>query len=320
MVDLDRLTDDERRPTLAAITAATHDVVSVRELRAAGVSGDQVAHLSAIGFLHPIHRGVYAVGRPQLSFEGLCRGACLACGPESAVSHITAARVHNFRSSTGRIHVSVPRSRGSHPGLVVHHPRSLSLDDIEERDGYAVTSVARTILDMAPGESAETVGKWIHEADVQRVLDCREIWSMLERQQHHRGSRIVEAALALEVLDTHSGLEDALFAIWRGAGMPAAVANDWVWTEQGLEEVDLHCASLDLVIEVDGGRYHRSRWRRRRDAAKDERVRRAGKTVWRIPELTITLDAGGVATEFRRLAATLGRPSSADSRRRSTNA
>jgi predicted transcriptional regulator of viral defense system len=303
MRDLHRLTADKRRPTLAAIGAATHDVVSAAELRLAGLSGDQIAHLAAIGFLHLVHRGVYAVGRPRLSFEGRCRAACLACGPGSAVSHISAARAHGFRSSTGRVHVSAPRQRRTQAGLIVHRPRSLTLDDIEEREGFAVTTVARTILDMAPGESAETVGKWIHEADVQRVLDCREVWSLLERQQHHRGARIVEAALALEVLDTRTGLEEALFAIWRGAGMPAAVANEWVWTEKGLEEVDLYCSSLELVIEADGGRYHASRWRRRRDAAKDARVRATGKEVWRVPELAITLDPAGVAAEMRRIAA-----------------
>lgn len=320
MVDVPRLTDDKRRPTLAAVAAATNDVVCVAELRGAGVSSDQISHMVAIGFLHPIHRGVYAVGRPHVSFEGRCRAACLACGPRSAVSHITAGRAHNLRRSTGTIHVSEPRQRRSQPGLIVHHPRSLPPDDIEVHDGYARTTVARTILDMAAGASVDAVGKWLHEAGVQRVLDCRAVWAVLQREQHHRGRRRLEAALALEVLDTRTGLEDELFAIWRRAGMPAAVANDWVWTENGLEEVDLHCATLDLVVEADGGRYHASRWRRRRDAAKDERVRRAGKTVRRVPELEITLDPGAVAEELRRLAAALGRRSSADGRRTSTNA
>jgi hypothetical protein len=284
-----------------------HHVVSTEELIAAELSEGQIAHLVAIGVLYRVHHGVYAVGRPQLTFTGHCRAAWLACGgPGCAVSHISAAGSHNFRRAFGRIHVSGPRSLDGHPGLIVHRPRSLPLAEIVEHDGYAVTSVARTILDMAPGQTVDTVGEWLHEAGVQRVLDVRDVWTVLQRHRHHRGARIVEAALALEVLDTRTGLEDAMLAIWRRAGLPRVVANDWVWTELGLEEVDFHGESLGLVLEVDGDRYHHSRWRKRRDAAKDARVRATGKVVVRVPELAITLDPDGVAAELRELAATRG--------------
>lgn len=289
-------------------------MVSTSELLSIGFSRDQIAQRVRMGLLHRVHHGVYAIGRPQLSFEGYCRAAWLACGPGSAISHISAARAWGIRQSTGAVHVCAPRGRKGHPGLVVHRPRLFTPDDVERRDGYAVTTLARTIVDMSPGRSVDTVGRWIHEAGVQRVLDVREVWETIERLRHHRGSRVVEAALALEVAPTRSGLEDLFLSISRRARMPKPNVNERLWSGTAWEEVDFHYPTLGLIVEVDGARYHASRWRRRRDAEKDERFRAAAKVVWRVPELDITLGPDSVATELRRLRAALGRSKSAPSR------
>ena len=134
---------------------------------------------------------------------------------------------------------------------------------------------------------------------MQGVFDPHDVWATLERHPHHLGRRVVEAALALEVVVTRSGLEDAWLAISRRAGMPRVVGNDIVVTEIGEEEVDFHYPSLNLVVEVDSIRYHSSRWRRRRDAEKAARLRRAGVHVRRVPELEITLDADGLVERLR---------------------
>ena len=305
-----RLSDAFGSPSLAE----REWVVSIAELRAAGLSDDEVAHRVEVGLLFRRHRGVYAVGRPQLSARGVRRAAWLACGPGSAVSHISAADDWGIRRSTAAVHVSAPRGRHGHAGLVVHRPRLLPPEEIVERGGYAVTSVARTILDMSPRQRVDTVGRWLHEAGVQRVLDVHEVWATLARHPHHRGHRIVAAALELEVLPTRSGLEAAFLAISRRARMPRVNANEHLWSGDAWEEVDFHYPRLGLVVETDGARYHGSRWRRRRDAAKDARFRATGRTVWRIPEIAITLEPAAVAAELRRLHASLGRSNPSDGR------
>ena len=275
-------------------------MVSRHELVVLGWTDQRISHAVATGFLYRLHRGVYAVGRPYVGFAGRCRAAWLACGPKSAISHVSAAAVWGFRRSGGTSHVSVPRGRAGHPGLIVHRPRSLDAADVVQRDGLAVTSVARTLLDMSPGCSADTVGGWIHEAGVQRVLDLREIWAVLERHRHHRGAGVLEGALSVEVLPARSGLEQHMIALWRRAGLGRPRVNEHVWSTDRLEEVDLHAPELRLVVEADGGRYHASRWRRRRDAEKTARLRAAGWTVRRYPELAITLDPDAVVADLRR--------------------
>lgn len=287
-----------RDASRTAAALAIHDVVSTADLLAAGVSEQQIRHLGQAGFLHRKHRGVHAVGRPALTVKGELRAAWLACGPGAAVSYDSALADWQIARWAGRPHVSVLSGR-QHPGIVVHRPRSLPPEDVEMRSGYAVTSVARTILDMAPGRPVEVVGKWVHEAGVQGVLDRHAVWRTLERHPRHRGCRLVKAALAHEVVVTRSGLEDAWLAISRRAGMPRVIGNDIVLTEIGEEEVDFHYPSLNLVVEVDSIRYHSSNWRRRRDVEKTKRLRRAGKRVRRVPELEITVAADDLVTKLR---------------------
>ena len=281
-------------------------MLSAAELRALGWSARQIRHAADTGFLFRQYPGVYAVGRPVLPFDGACRAAVLASGPGSAVSHVTAATRWGWRNSSGRLHVAVARGRRGHPGLVVHRPRALSAADVRVRDGIAQTSVARTLLDMSPGQPVETVGRWIHEAEVQRVLDVREVFEVLERLASHRGRAVLEAALAVEVIDTRTRLEDLVLDLWRRAGLPEPKANRYVWSGEKLEEVDLVSHDLGLIVEADGTAVHASRWRRRRDAAKTARLRAVGWTVLRVPEPRATLEPDVVIAELR-AAATLGR-------------
>lgn len=285
-------------PTLAA----RQWVVSTAELLAAGLTQRQITRREADGVLHRLHHGVYAVGRPTVSFEGACLAATLACGEGSAVSHVTAATLQEWRHSAGRIHVSGPRSLEGHPKLIVHRPRSLPLADLATSDGIPMTSVARTLLDLSATASVDTIGGWIQEAVVQRCFDQRDALGVLRRHPHHRGRRRLEAALALEVAPaTRSGLEKAFLAIVRGAGLPMPLVNRSLWSGEALEEVDFHWPVWGLIVEVDGDRYHATRWRKRKDAAKDERFRAQGWRVWRIPELDITLDPAGIATHLSTL-------------------
>lgn len=295
------------RPRVAEIAATRRWVLSTAELHALGWSSRAIEGAVRTGFLHRRHRGVYAVGRPELSFEGHCRAACLACGPGSAVSHGAAARLWSFRNWFGPIHLVAPRGRAGHPGLVVHRPRVLLPEDMIERGHCAVTTVARTLLDLSPGSRIDDIGRWIHEARVQRVLDRGAVLDVCRRHANHRGRPRLEAALELEVLPTRSGLEDAFLVICRRARVPQPLVNGELWSGERTEEVDFHWPDRRLIVETDGGRYHGTRWRRRRDQAKDERFRARGWTVWRVPELDVTLAPREVATELRRLLATGGR-------------
>ena len=115
----------------------------------------------------------------------------------------------------------------------------------------------------------------------------RAIWNVLARQPNHPGARRLDWASRQEVPFTRSGLEDAALALFASLSMPRPETNAWISDGDKLVEVDLVWRELGLIVEVDGGRYHSTRWRRRQDAAKTAALRAQGWAVQRFSDTEI---------------------------------
>src|SRR3954470_12516160 len=106
-----------------ALARRQHWVVTRQQLLRIGYTGRAIDVRVESGRLHPIHAGVYAVERRELSRDGVFMAAVLACGEGAALSHPSAAEHWRMRPRHGgAIHVSVPCG-GSHPrrrGIKVH--------------------------------------------------------------------------------------------------------------------------------------------------------------------------------------------------------
>ncbi len=77
---------------LAELAESQYGVVSIRQLeRFFGYSRSAVRHEVVAGRLHPLYRGVYAVGHRRIPDHGRCLAAVLACGPGALLSHGSAA-------------------------------------------------------------------------------------------------------------------------------------------------------------------------------------------------------------------------------------
>src|SRR6201994_1875259 len=70
-----------------------HGVVTRKQLMALGLTSRGIEHRIARGRLHPIGRGIYAVGRPELTRQGRWMATVLACGGagKASLSHSSAA-------------------------------------------------------------------------------------------------------------------------------------------------------------------------------------------------------------------------------------
>src|SRR5918995_2525756 len=91
------------------LAEAQHGVASRAQLLGLGLSPDAIKHRFATGRLHPIWRGVYAVGRPQLTRNGHWAAAVLSCGPQAVLSHGSAAALWGIgKAEADWIEVSVP--------------------------------------------------------------------------------------------------------------------------------------------------------------------------------------------------------------------
>src|SRR5258705_13201472 len=89
-------------PGLWSLTQKQHGVVARRQLLALGLTADAIKHRLKRGRLHPVFRGVYAVGRPELSRHGRWMAAVLSCGRRAALSHESAAALWGVRPAQRR--------------------------------------------------------------------------------------------------------------------------------------------------------------------------------------------------------------------------
>jgi hypothetical protein len=171
-------------------------------------------------------------------------------------------------------------------------------------DGIPITTVAQTLLDVAAPAYRLNMGKLLHEAIVLELFDLNGISRVLARSPRAPGAWRLAEALTEEVQFTRSDLEDAALALFRSYSVPKPECNAWISDGEKLVEVDFVWRRAGLIVEVDGWRYHRSRWRRRQDAAKTAALEAQGWTVLRFSEFAVAGTPAQVAAAV--LAATRG--------------
>jgi Protein of unknown function (DUF559) len=274
---------------VAILRAARHCVIEYDELRALDLAPDDIEYRVDVGRLHRKYTRVFAVGRPDLPLDGVFLAAVLACGPEAKLSFFSSLRKWELRGGgTYRVDVTAPRSIKPKKGIRLHRPRSF--DDVEttELDGIPITTVAQTLLDVAAPVHRVNIGKLLHEAIVNELFDLNAIARVLARNPTAPGTRRLAEALTEEVPFTRSDLEHATLELFRSFSLPEPDTNAWVSDGEKLVEVDFLWREFGLIVEVDGWRYHRSRWRLRQDAAKTAALRAQGWHVIRFSEFEIS--------------------------------
>jgi predicted transcriptional regulator of viral defense system len=187
-----------RTRDIADLAVRQHGVVSYGQLIAMGFGRGAIDHRVATRQLHPIHRGVYAVGHRKVGYLGRWMGGVLACGPDALLSHQPAAALLELRpTSSAAIHVTAPgRTRRGPRGITVHRPRKLHPDDRTIVDSIPVTSVARTILDNAETLPPRQLIRVIEQAERIAVFDLNAIHALIDRSSGRRGLKPLRQALA----------------------------------------------------------------------------------------------------------------------------
>ena len=281
-----------------------HGVVARRDLLALGFTGKGIRHRVAIGRLHPIYRGVYAVGRRRLEREGRWMAAVLACEPDAMLSHRSAAALWGFgKEHPDYIDISI-RRRCKHrrPGLRVRSRPTLPANDITTRRNIPLTQPVRTFIDLATVAGPKTVERAINDADKLDVIDADSLRRALDDHPGEPGIRLLR-----EVLDEHTFRlsDDELELLFRPiaatAGLPTPL------TKQLIDkfEVDFFWPDLGLVVETDGWRYHRTPSAQTRDALRFQRHTAAGLTPLRFSHYQVKYEPRHVREILEKTAANL---------------
>ncbi|HEU4975962.1 MAG TPA: DUF559 domain-containing protein [Baekduia sp.] len=281
--------------------------MSRRELLAAGVTSSAIERALAGERLFRRYRGVYAIGRPELSTAGARRAAVLACGPSAVLSHRSAAGAWALRpdgAATWDVTVRTTTRRRPDRAITIHRDR-LADDEVTIADGLPITTVARTLLDLAGVVPAHQLRRTVEEADRLELFDLRAVAAVLAAHPRRAGRRalidLLDDARTHGLTMTRSDTEAAMVQLCLDHRLPRPQVNRF---SEG-RELDFRWPDQRLVVEVDGWSTHRGRRAFSRDRARDRRLVAAGFRVVRFPAAEVEHAPRRVAAE---LAALLGEP------------
>jgi hypothetical protein len=184
----------------------------------------------------------------------------------------------------------------------MHHRAPLHELDIIRLNGIPVTSVARTIYDLASCLTESQVRKAVEAADRRDLLEMRALEAAIARRPGARGITKLKAVLDDYRLppDTRSPLEDDFLDLVRRAGLPPPTLNALV---DGYP-VDVYWPQWELIVELDGRPYHSSPRSFEADRIKDTVHQQHGRRVMRVTRKRLTNQSQEIRADiekFRRL-------------------
>jgi Protein of unknown function (DUF559) len=249
----------------------------------AGLSKRAIERRVEAGWLVLVHRGVYAVGHIALTDRSYLIAAVCACGEEALASHRAAGKLWGILRGSQPVEVTGPRSREPGKGFILHRSRLIHDEDRTLIDNIPVTSLARTIVDLADVSSERRTADAVHEAEVRRIFDLGAIERVLDRlpgrKGRHKLARVLSAYRDVQPF-TRSRGERFVLGMCEAHGLPKPRVNTWVDSE----EVDFYWPEAKLVLEFDGEAVHRTTRAFHQDRRRDRSLAAEGIHVVRATE------------------------------------
>jgi very-short-patch-repair endonuclease len=238
---------------------------------------------------------VYAVGHRVVGVRGSWMAAVLASSPGTALSHRAAGGLWGVWPWSG-VEVTVPPPGRSRRRFIAHHA-PLPMDEIRVRDGIPVTSVPRTLLDLATVLSTSQLERAVNEAQIRGLSDPLSLPILFARYPGRQGVRALKQILGEAPVLIRSELEARFRRFLRKRRLPPPAWNvviagmecDCVWHERR------------LIVELDGRAPHDTALAFERDRARDRALIAAGWRVVRITWRQLRDQPELVAADMRKL-------------------
>jgi very-short-patch-repair endonuclease/predicted transcriptional regulator of viral defense system len=298
LADADRVSDistggwEEVIKRVAALAERQWGHITTRQLLGCGLSHTTIGRWTRRGTLRRVHGGVYAVGHRSPAPEARWAAALLACGVGAALSDISAAALHGLLLDAGHdVHVTVENGALRRAGIVVHR-RSLGGGEVVRMKGLRVTTIPRTLLDLAAAGVA--VDRIIEEAIARRLVSLRGLRAYVARRQGVAG--VAALRTAVEGPRTRSRLERR-FRRWLAAhDLPLPLSNHTI----GPYTVDAFWPDAGLVVEVDTLATHGTPLAFERDRRRDAYLAARGLRTIRVTDERMATDGARLARDLRR--------------------
>ncbi len=278
-------------------------VLTWDDLLGLGVPRSRISRWTQAGRLHHPYRGVYTIapltvltpqGRELAAVRG-CGDGALLCGASAAL------RWGLLRFAPPQLHVLVVATgRRSPPGVVLHVARDLPPEDVTLRERIPITTVERTVLDLASDFAVSDRALESAAAQAERDGWFRRPAQLrtAARARNRAGAPRLRAVLRVGPRLWRSDEEAKAAAAIVEAGLPEPVIAHRIRTPTGTLEVDLSFPPQRLILEVDGAQ-HALTLNAARDVDRDAALERLGWTTLRVTARDVRVRPDAVVARVR---------------------
>lgn len=262
---------------IGQLAFSAYGLVTRSQLLSTGITRGEIRARLERGTLLREHRGVYRVGHRAPSVEARYLGAVFACGDDARLCGRAGGHLFGLlQGAPPPPEVMAPTERRA-SGVITHRRAVLLPDECTVWRRIPVTTVPRTLLDLAPVLSSDALALACHEAGIRYDTTPAHVDALIARHPRAPGVPKLRAALHGDVHVSLSALERRFLKRLRAAGFPLPKTN----IRASERRVDCRWGDHRLTVELDGYKYHRSRhaWendrRREREAyARGDQFRR----------------------------------------------
>jgi hypothetical protein len=286
------------------LVRAQHGVIAARQILDLGRSRRWIEHELAVGRLHPVYRGVYAVGHPVLTPLGRCMAAALAAGPSGALGFLGAAWLWGLADSLPSVfHVWCPTHRRDRGSIRFH--QGLPADELTVHEGVSVTIPARTLLDLARLVEPHRLERMVEKGEEEMLGSALTYADLLERYPRKPGAPQLRRVLALRdehgPRSTRSDPEAAFLTFCDRFAIPRPLTSYLFEVEGRTFELDAFWPAELLCVEYDSWEFHGNRASFRNDRIRDRVLATAGVRTVRATAYDLGAGAEAFAADIRRL-------------------
>jgi hypothetical protein len=273
------------RNQISQLAARQHGNVTRAQLLALGLGAQAIKYRVAHGGLHPVYRGVYAVGRPARLPLERAAAAVLACGPGAVLSHRSALSLWGLAKTwTFPLHVTIPAGDRRPKAIVVHRSPTLARQDVRPEQGIWATNPARTILDCAPDLEAKRLTRLVNDARHRGHLTPESLSDIAQRYPRHPGTTRLGALNLTPGGPTDSGFEDDFITFCHRHRLPTPTTNIHLLGFR----VDAYFPDHGVIVELDSWKYHGDREAFITDRERDRITTAAGLQTVRLSDEALT--------------------------------
>jgi hypothetical protein len=256
---------------LARLASAAHGLVTHAQMVDAGITRGEIRWRLGTGALLREHPGVYRVGHRAPSVEARYLAAVLACGEGAVLSGRAAGYLYGLLKGSAPVpEVTAPTERRV-MGVRTRRSRDLTPQQTTTWRGIPITTVARTLVDLAAVLDEAELARACHEAGVLHGTTPAQVDAVLSRRPHSRGAGTLRRIMSGNIRVTLSKLESRFLERLSAAGLPLPLTN----RPAGGRRVDCRWPAMRLTVELDSYRYHHSRhaWEQDRRREREARAR-----------------------------------------------